>query len=192
MCACGWIGDGRARSVGDSPRAGSIKDEPPAGVSVRACGSCSACCTVMSVAEIGKGMYEPCEQLCEAGCTIYGERPGSCRTFECQWLLGSLESDGGIETEMRPDACGVIFHYQPESKFGELFTACEIEPGASGRGHARSIIRRLEERCLVMIVSPGVDGEEGRGERRFVGPRHLVTRATAVLWSRPARQRQGR
>lgn len=161
----------------------SDRDARPA---ARACGSCSACCTVMSVHEIGKGMYEPCEHLCGAGCGIYAERPGSCRTFECQWLRGVLEADGGIETEMRPDACGVIFHYQPESAFGEVYTACEVEPGAARRGHAKSIIEGLGQRYLVMIVPPGPDGQDGPGERRFVGPRHLVTRATAVLWSRPA------
>ena len=125
---------------------------------MRACGSCSACCTVMSVHEIAKGMYEACEHLCGAGCGIYAERPGACRTFECQWLRG-------------------------------VYTACEVERGASGSGHAQAIIKGLEERFLVMIVTPSRDGEKGPGERSFVGPRHLVTRATAVLWSRPAGQR---
>ena len=156
---------------------------------MRACGSCSACCTVMSVHEIAKGMYEACEHLCGAGCGIYAERPGACRTFECQWLRGVLEVDGAIDTEMRPDACGVIFHYQPDSAFGEVYTACEVERGASGSGQAQAIIEGLEERFLVMIVTPSRDGERGPGERSFVGPRHLVTRATAVLWSRPAGQR---
>jgi len=131
-------------------------------------------------------MYEACEHLCGAGCGIYAERPDACRTFECQWLLGVLEVDGSIDTEMRPDACGVIFHYQPDSAFGEAYTACEVVPGASGSGHAEHIIKGLAERFLVMIVTPSPDGEEGPGERSFVGPQHLVTRATAVLWSRPA------
>ena len=157
-----------------------------ASASARSCGSCTACCIVMSVNEIGKGMYETCEHLCGGGCGIYASRPGSCRTFECQWLRGVLEVDGVIDTEMRPDACGVIFHYQPESAFGEVFTACEVEPGASGNGHAKSIIEGLQEKFLVMIVTSSSDGENGPSERRFVGPQHLVTWATAVLWSRPA------
>ncbi|MEM7415905.1 MAG: hypothetical protein AAF389_10445 [Gemmatimonadota bacterium] len=168
-----------------TPQLGALGTE--ASASVRACGSCSACCTVMSVREIGKEMYESCTHLCEAGCGIYAERPGSCRTFDCQWLRGAVELDGVDATELRPDACAVIFHYQAESRFGEVFTACEIEPGASNRGHARSIIERLAEESLVMIVSPSRDGAKGPGERSFVGPRHLVTQATALLWSRPAR-----
>ncbi len=140
----------------------------------------------MSVREIAKGMYEACEHLCGAGCGVYAERPGSCRTFECQWLRGALEVDGVIETAMRPDACGVIFHYQSESTFGEVFMACEVEPGASGNGLAKSIIEGLAKRFLVMIVTAHSDGEKGPGERSFVGPQDLVTRATAVLWSRPS------
>lgn len=155
----------------------------------RVCGPCSACCTVLSVREIAKGMYVPCTHLCGAGCGIYAERPSTCRTFECQWLRGVLHVDDVTETELRPDVCGVIFDYQPQSKFGEVFVACEIEPGASGRGRARSVIQGLEDEFLVMIVSPSPNGRKGPGERSFVGPRHLVTRATAQLWSRAAGKR---
>jgi len=137
--------------------------------------------------EINKGTYETCEHLCEAGCVIYAERPTSCRTFECQWLRGALEVDGVIDTEMRPDACGVIFDYQPGTAFGDVFTAWEVEPGASASGHARSIIKGLEERFLVIVMTCGPDGGKGTGERRFVGPPHLVTQAADVMWSRPAR-----
>jgi len=153
---------------------------------MRACGSCSACCTVIGVDELEKGMYETCQHLCEAGCGIYAERPESCQTYQCQWLRGVLEVDEAIDTEMRPDACGVIFDYQPETAFGEVFMAWEVEPGASASGHARSIIEGLEERFLVVIVTRGPDGAKGSDERRFVGPPHLVTQATDVMWSRPA------
>ena len=150
---------------------------------IRECGSCSACCTVMGVPEIGKGTYEGCEHLCDVGCGIYAERPGSCRTFECQWLRGMLEVDGTIDTAMRPDSCGVIFDYQPETAFGEVFGAWEVEPGASASGHARNIIKGLEERFLVIITTCGSDGEGGAGDRRFVGPPQLVSQASDGMWS---------
>lgn len=155
--------------------------------STRECGACSACCTVIGVQEIEKPMYETCEHVCEAGCGIYAERPGPCRTFECQWLRGALEVDGSIDTDMRPDACGVIFDYQPLTVFGDVFTAWEVEPGASSGGHPRSIIEGLAERFLVMVVPRRADGEEGPGERRFVGPPHLVAQATDTMWSRSSR-----
>lgn len=155
--------------------------------SIRECGSCSACCTVLGVHEIKKGTYQTCEHLCEAGCLIYAERPGSCQTFECQWLRGVLEVDGAIDTEMRPDACGVIFDYQPEPMFGEVFTAWEVEPGASASSHARSIVKGLAERFLVMIVTRGLDGEKRPGEGSFVGSPHLVTQPADAMWSGKAR-----
>jgi hypothetical protein len=129
---------------------------------------------VLGVPELEKEMYEPCAHLCDAGCGIYAERPGSCQTFACQWLRGVLEVTEAIDLGLRPDACGVMFDYQPDTTFGEMYTAWEVEPGASASGHARSIIEGLEERFLVMIVTGGPDGEEGLGQRRFVGPPHLV------------------
>ena len=140
----------------------------------------------MGVPEIGKGVYEPCRHLCETGCGIYAHRPGSCRTFTCQWLRGVLEADGTLDTDLRPDSCGVIFDYQPETAFGEAFLAWEVEPGASDRGQARDIVEGLAERFLVILMTPRRNGESGPGERRFAGPPHLVMRASDVLWSRPA------
>jgi Fe-S-cluster containining protein len=117
---------------------------------------------VLGVHELQKDTYRACEHLCRAGCGIYAERPESCRTFACQWLRGLLEVDGAVDPEMRPDSCGVIFDYQPETAFGEAYIAWEVEAGASARGHAKSIIEGLEARFLVMVMPPGPDGDGGR------------------------------
>lgn len=151
---------------------------------IRECGACTACCTVIGVPELEKGTYEVCEHLCHAGCGIYADRPRSCRTFECQWLRGVLEVDGSIDPALRPDSCGLIFDYQPESAFGEAFVAWEVEPGASAGGRAKSILDGLAERFLVMIVTRGPDNGKGRSSRRFVGPPHMVRQAADVMWSR--------
>lgn len=153
----------------------------------RACGSCTACCTVMAVHELGKGTYQACPHLCEAGCGVYADRPGSCRTFECQWLRGVLEVDGTVDTDLRPDACGVVFDYQPGTAFGEAFLAWEVEAGASARGAARDIVAGLAETFLVLVTNPGRDGGKGPGDWRFVGPPDRVQQASDVMWSRPAK-----
>lgn len=150
---------------------------------VRECGSCSACCTAIAVHELEKGAYETCAHLCDAGCGIYAERPRSCQAFKCQWLRGVLEVDGAVDLELRPDACGVIFDYQPETAFGELFTAWEVERGASLSGPAKSIIEGLAERFLVILVTPEPDGGQGPGERSFLGPPQLVAQAADAMWS---------
>jgi hypothetical protein len=151
---------------------------------VRACGPCSACCTVIGVYELGKSAYEACRYLRPSGCGIYGDRPRSCRTFECQWLRGVLEVDGTIDTALRPDACGVIFDYLPESAIGEVFTAWEVEPGASAGGQARDIINGLAERFLVVVMTYGTEGGKGVGDGKLVGPPDLVRRASDAMWSR--------
>lgn len=147
---------------------------------MRACGPCTACCTAVAVPELEKGAYQPCVHLCGSGCGIYAERPASCRRFECQWLQGMLEMDGGVDAALRPDACGVMVDYQPDSAFGELYTAWEIEPGAAAAGPGRDILRGLAETFLVLVVTPGPDGPG----RRFVGPDPHVRRANDALWSR--------
>jgi hypothetical protein len=124
----------------------------------------------MAVHELEKDAWQACKHLRSSGCGIYARRPASCRNFACQWLRGVLEVDGTVDRDLRPDACGVIFDYQPGTAFGDVFTAWEVEPGASARGHARDIIEGLAERFPVMIVSPDRDGEGGTVRRRFVGP----------------------
>jgi len=152
---------------------------------IRECGSCSACCTVIGVPELDKGAYEPCEHLCEVGCGIYADRPGSCRTFECQWLRGMLEVDGTIDPALRPDSCGVILDYQPGTAFGDVYRAWEVEPGASGSGHAHDIIEGLAERFLLLIMTSPRDAGEGQRDRRLIGPPQLVSQASELMWSGP-------
>ena len=55
--------------------------------------------------------------------------------------------------------CGVIFHYQPESAFGSLFRAMEVEPGASGSGHEHHQGTRGE------LPGHDRDPQPGRSER---------------------------
>lgn len=147
---------------------------------MRTCGPCTACCTVMGVHELAKARYEACENLCARGCGIYADRPASCRTFECQWLRGLLEVDGSIDPDLRPDACGVIFDYQPGTALGDVYTAWEVEPGASVGGRAGDIIEGLAERFLVVVMTPSPDGEGGGVDRRFVGPPRLVAQASVT------------
>jgi Fe-S-cluster containining protein len=116
----------------------------------------------MAVPELGKDGYEPCTSLCASGCGIHARRPASCRTFECQWLRGVLEVDGTLDTDLRPDVCGVIFDYRPHTALGEAYTAWEVEPGAATRAPAREIIRGLQEQFLVVTMTCGPNGEAVR------------------------------
>jgi hypothetical protein len=56
---------------------------------VRRCDGCTVCCTLTRVPELNKPEGKTCIFACK-GCTIYPDRPQSCRDFECEWLKGNL------------------------------------------------------------------------------------------------------
>lgn len=147
----------------------------------RECGPCTACCTVFAVSEFDKGPFETCTHVCETGCAIYPDRPEPCRAFRCQWLRGLLEIDGTIDPELRPDASGVVFDFQPQTPYADVYTAWELEPGASDRHPARGVIEGLQEHFLVMVVRRNAGGSRGMAQRRFVGPAELVKRAEEAV-----------
>ena len=69
----------------------------------RSCGTCSLCCTVLRVDELGKRAGDDCShQRGGMGCGIYETRPSICRSYQCLWRQGGLEDDE------RPDATGGI------------------------------------------------------------------------------------
>lgn len=49
------------------------------------CDGCSMCCTLLGVKELDKAPGVPCRHLKDNRCSIYDERPPSCREFECIW-----------------------------------------------------------------------------------------------------------
>jgi hypothetical protein len=77
-----------ARAAGREP-SGEVKP-----VTGRSCGECTLCCKLMSIPELHKPEASWCAH-CKPGqgCSIYQERPGSCRDFACKWLLDRHLSD---------------------------------------------------------------------------------------------------
>jgi Fe-S-cluster containining protein len=65
----------------------------------RSCGTCTLCCKVAAVEEIAKPIGAWCPHcIRQKGCAIYQERPASCRTFYCQWMLAK-----GLGPEWKPE-----------------------------------------------------------------------------------------
>lgn len=78
----------------------------------RKCGSCTLCCTVIPVLELKKPKGVRCEHLrFGKGCTIYADRPRSCRQWSCRWLMQPELLPGGW---LRPDHSHVIFDPSPD------------------------------------------------------------------------------
>jgi hypothetical protein len=47
-------------------------------------------------------------KFCTTNCTIYEDRPDSCRAFDCAWLLGAMDED------MRPDKSHIVIEVLPD------------------------------------------------------------------------------
>jgi hypothetical protein len=70
----------------------------------RSCGSCTLCCKVMSIAEIGKPHGAWCTHCRPGrGCIVYEKRPRECRTFNCAWLM-----DERLAPEWKPDRSKLV------------------------------------------------------------------------------------
>jgi hypothetical protein len=70
----------------------------------RACGECTACCSVMAIdkPDIQKAAGVLC-RYCKNGCTIYESRPQVCRSFHCGWRQLPV-----LDDNWRPDRSGVF------------------------------------------------------------------------------------
>jgi hypothetical protein len=90
----------------------------------RNCRPCTVCCTLCHIPELSKVEGVPC-QHCDDGCLIYGSRPPSCVSYECEWKRGFLPE------WMRPDQSGVMVEVYPRVVAALLapgMTLSKIEP----------------------------------------------------------------
>jgi len=96
---------------------------------MRKCGTCSVCCLVLGIHELGKNPGERCWRQTGKGCSIYATRPRVCRDWRCLWLQGRY-----LEAE-RPDRVGfLVAEVPPPARFTvetglALFNAFRAVPG---------------------------------------------------------------
>ncbi|MFO0562659.1 MAG: hypothetical protein U0269_31870 [Polyangiales bacterium] len=124
----------RLRSIGAAP--------------TRACGECTACCTLMAVPELHKRNRVACEHVCAQGCSIHERRPEDCRLFHCLWLRGAIEGDA----QTRPDALGVMFDQFTLREDQSTHTlAFELWPGALDTEEARAVLHELAQEFKIAL-----------------------------------------
>jgi len=133
------------------------------------CGPCAACCTTMQVAEIAKAEGARCPNLVMKaegeGCGIYSKRPESCRSFNCVWRVGLLDSLlPGIPG--RPDQLGLLFDINNTHAEGiHLLVVREIATGAVEKN--MKLLHELAAQGHVMYL---IEGDR----RRMMGPEERV------------------
>jgi hypothetical protein len=103
----------------------------------KSCGSCTKCCTVMSVPEIKKRAWDECPHVAAGlGCKIYSERPSGCRKFICGWLL-----DPNMGEDLKPENCHVVF-YQKNAQ--HIVATCDANyPDAWRKPNVKEFLHRL-------------------------------------------------
>jgi len=150
------------------------------GEAPRACGSCSLCCRVLRVDEIGKLGGDPCiHQRDSGGCGIHPTRPGVCRAYRCLWL------SGGLRASDRPDRLGAVLDLVNEGS-GALLAIRQAEPGALDRSdRLREIAEEFRSSLPVRITDAAdtLDADRpyrvmlpGGEEHRVVGDRVEIFR----------------
>lgn len=122
-------------------------------VNYRSCGDCQACCTTLGIKELDKPTRTRCPNQGDGCCTIYEDRPPTCRGYECLWRLGILEGD----ERRRPDNLGVIFDFRSEKEtirsIGDVqcIQATEVWPGAFRQTNIDWLLRQLATRFPVVV-----------------------------------------
>jgi hypothetical protein len=114
----------------------------------RFCGSCSECCTVLAVEEIGKPADVPCQFLVPSNgqgcCGVYDDQPPHCRRFKCGWLVGNFPQ------KFRPDRIGLVV-FQTDSEVGKGIMIAESRPGALEGAAAQRIQQEVEAAGMLVI-----------------------------------------
>ncbi|WP_354291044.1 YkgJ family cysteine cluster protein [Sphingomonas sp. PvP055] len=124
----------------------------------RACGDCTACCTVLTVdtPEFRKPGGTPCDYLVAQGCSIHASRPHICRTWFCGWRRTAAMPD-----QARPDRSGLLvslnFERAPRNCFeGVSIIVRTTDPGAAiDKSMAAAVLDSLCDRLVSVWFSDG-------------------------------------
>lgn len=122
---------------------------------MRNCFTCTVCCTLTRVPELNKPEWSRCDHCIQSGCSIYDNRPESCRNFECSWLIGS------VPESLRPDVCGVMI--EEYEKF--LFVMSENDEWRDILEYLNKCAEKIpvvisSKKTRAMLLPPGVLPEE--------------------------------
>jgi len=131
----------------------------PQTVPGRACGACMMCCKVPHIEEFAKPAGIWCKHAAPGkGCSIYGERPGSCRAFFCSWMV-----DASFGPEWKPDRAKFVTYVQANGVNLQI----AVDPGFPNAWRKEPYYGRIKQWA-----------REGAPEGRFVyvriGPRLIA------------------
>lgn len=87
-------------------------------IELRPCGDCVACCEGHLIGnsygnKFGNG--KQCIFLVKQDCTIYTDRPETCRKYQCAWTQGLLPEN------LRPDQSGIMVSVEVDKEANKQF-----------------------------------------------------------------------
>jgi len=133
----------------------------PPPLSDRSCGTCNVCCYALTIDEpaLAKPQGIRCPHTAaDLSCTIYGTRPGTCRSFWCGWRLFRW-----VRRTLRPDESGVLIRTQyqispgGDARAGVIFSL--LTAGAlEAEGLLESIAAAIAGGLIVHVHIPGPAG----------------------------------
>lgn len=112
------------------------------------CGECNGCCIPFQIDEIKKKDDTRCVYLQsseEGCCSIYQNRPKTCKDFECEWLRGKIERG---QLRYRPDNLGLVVTIMTYPPFNGILGIFRVIKNQRLTRLAQQYLRRLEEERL--------------------------------------------
>jgi len=143
---------------------------------VRSCQGCTECCTHVGVEELDKVAREVCCHVLNdagfpggKGCGIRKQRPYSCRTFLCAYVMRPSLYPQLFEDE-KPDVLGMICGAKSREAADGTPVTLFVETRAGGEARSLNVIRRFNAAGWAVAVDR-LDGKQ----RLWWGGRPLAT-----------------
>jgi hypothetical protein len=87
----------------------------------RECGTCTLCCKVFQLPELGKPAGVWCRHCTQGvGCRIHATRPAQCREFFCLWM-----TDAAMPADWKPERSKMVLSVFPANGFIYV----QVDPG---------------------------------------------------------------
>jgi hypothetical protein len=130
-------------------------------VSDRSCGSCSLCCKLLAIDELGKAAGDWCVHVVRGkGCSVYESRPDSCRAFRCYWLDQAM-----LDEAWRPDRSGLILR-----DVGSGVLLVEVEPSKPDAWRRPPFLDQLRRWSQMALANGGMVVVKLRGSATVLLP----------------------
>ena len=140
-------------------------------LSSRACGTCTLCCKVFPVAELAKPAGRWCQHVRQGqGCSIYVDRPQTCRDFYCQWRFSD-----DLGPEWKPEVARFVLSIYP----GTNSLSVAVDPGTPAAWQQEPYLSNLRQWSEVALAE-GEQVIEAVATPEGPRPAHIKDRIRAL------------